>query len=686
MATGNDETSTSTGDFGNSPEISLGNLESKRRVIETGKQAFDVCERLVDDWAEGIKHAAQITAKLNGERPYSSRVLKNQGKAWKTNISTGFLGTECGKIPPRFYMPVMSAKYLTAAQLPISWPNGVEKTQFFREEVTRAIRSWRKWNFFLRGLAREVGIFGIAYPCYFDAYEWRPSLIRMDKGFVPTGTEVMDSDIPFFCVKWDYHPWELLELLRKSKEAGLQNWNEEATVKAINKAMPISASTDNSNERTYEELIRESVESYSYAKSAKRIEAYHLFAKEHDGAVSHYVVLRANKDEEDGLLFSKEDAYESMDAAVCPMIFDYGDGTIHGSWGAGQILYDMAIQVEKVRNDSIDNLRNQNKLKIQVQDAKDVGQVKLTVNDTMMIVSGGQFNGAAAALPQNIDGYMRLDQELTRLAQEKIGAYVPPIPLAPSDIKAAQVNAAMQKEQEIQQALLDNWLMQVARLIEMMVKRLTNPMTPDSTANRLQKKLREKLTEEEINLLVDQPSIQTITDFTPFAAQQRAMFAASKMNNPLYNQRNLELVQAESAGGMHFAENVLLPEGDQTMVLEAQSQQTLETVALMQGMAMPVLPRDNDWIHAQTLEEPLKQALQQGNTQFARIGLAHYAAHYSQGVAKKQWPRDQINETKRKIAAGEKMLNEQEQAIAAQQQQAAMQQGGGGMPMQQPVV
>lgn len=664
-------------DMGNSPDVKEGSLEESR-VVTSGKQAFDICERLVEDWDKGITNAAQITAKLNGDRPYNARTLKNQGKAWKTNISTGFLATECGKIPPRFYMPVTQAKYLTAAQLPVGWPNGVEKTQYFREELTQAIRGWKKWNFFMRGLAREVGIFGIGYAAYFDKYEWRPSLIRMDKGFVPTGTEIMDEEIAFFCVKWDYKPAELLSLLRKNKEAGLKDWNENTVVKAVNDAAPIAADASNSEQRSYEELIRQSVQDFSYAKGTKLVQTYHLFAREYSGKVSHYIVTRDSQK----ILFKKEDAYDQMGHVCVPLVFDYGDGTIQGSWGGGQILYDMAVQVEKIRNDSIDNLRNQNKLKIQVADAKDANGVKLTVNDTMMIVSGGQFNGAAAALPQNVDGYMSLDVQLTRLAQEKIGAYVPPIPLSPSDIKAAQVNAAMMKEQELQQALLDNWLMQVAQLINTMTLRLTDPASPDPVAQKLRSRLLENLTEEEINILVNQPTIQTITDFTPFAAQQRALFAASKANNPLYNQRALELVQAEAAGGMQFAENVLLPEGDQSLVLEAQRQQTLENAAMIQLMPVPVLPQDNDWVHAQTMEQGLIQMIEAGNVQVAQIGLQHYAAHYAQGVAKKQWPKDQINTTKQKIAQMEKAINEMAAQQQAQQQAAGEQPLAEEMPMQ----
>src|SRR5215204_3042131 len=87
---------------GSAPEVT-DNLEVENRAINSVNQAFSVCENMRQDWIEGIEHAARITAKLNGERPYNQKKLKNAGKDWKANISTGFLSTECSRVLPRLY-------------------------------------------------------------------------------------------------------------------------------------------------------------------------------------------------------------------------------------------------------------------------------------------------------------------------------------------------------------------------------------------------------------------------------------------------------------------------------------------------------------------------------------------------------------------------------------------------------
>lgn len=664
-------------DTGSRPTISVNTLKVTNRTIASVNQAYSVCETMVNDWKKGILNAANITAKLQGQRPYNVKKLKDAQKEWKTNISTGFLATECARITPRFYMPLKTARYLTAASLPANWPEGPRKTEFFRETITNTIRAWPKYNFYIRGLAREVGIYGFAFNIFFDEYDWRPTLMRMDKGFVPQGTEIMESPV-FFMAKYYYKPNELLDALKKNVDAGRSEWKKEAVVQAIVSSQPPPVDATYPNARTYEELVRQATWAYSYTKGVNLIATYHLFAQEATGKVSHYVILDSTQstiptikapDAQDGrLLYENLDQFESMDDAVNTMVFDYGDGTVHGSWGVGQILYDLAAQVEKVRCDSIDNLRMTNKVKINVPEAKNINDVRLVVNDSMMIVSGAQMAGNQAALPADVDGYEALDNKLSKIAQEKIGAFVPPIPIQPSDIKAAQINAAMSKEKELQEALLENWLIQWAILCRNITRRLCNPDSPDEIAKETRKKLLEKLTAEEISLLANEFPVRSVMDYTEYSAMKRAAFAASVVNNPLFRQGEVARVMASGVGDSAFVDSIVIPEGDQSEVLAAQRQQLMENAALALGQAVPVLPQDADWIHMQTMKPGIKAALEGNQVQMAEVAMQHYSGHYQQGLAKNAIPKDQINDEKGWITAVLKNIEARKQAAAVDQQ------------------
>ncbi len=670
---------------GNTPVVN-DKLEVENRTIGNIDQAFSVCETLVNDWKKGILFSARITAKLQGERPYNQKKLESSGKGWKTNISTGFLATECSKVTPRLYMPIKTAKYLTAAELPADYPNGAEKTQHFRQTITDTLRAWPKFNFYIRGLAREVGTFAFGFNGWFDKYEWRPTFFRMDKAFVPQGTE-LNEEPQFWMAKYDYAPNELLDLVRSSVEAETDFWKKDNVVQAINSAIPPPVDATYPNARTYEELIRQATWAYSYTKGVKKVRTWHLFAKETTGKVSHYVLLAdsgpspssaaGSPQQEKRLLFEHLDEFDSMNDVVQTTVFDYGDGTVHGAWGVGQLLYDLAAQVEKIRCDSMDNLRNSNKMKLQVPDAKNVNDVKLSVNDIYMIVSGAQFAGNSAALPQDVNGYEALDAKLTQLAQQKIGAFIPPIPLQPSDVKAAQINAAMSKEKELQEAMLENWLIQFAAVVQVISRRLCDPESPDVEAQKMQAILLEKLTIEEIAMLCRQFPVKSVMDFTEYKAQQRAMFAQSVVNNPLFRQGEVARVMAEGAGDERFVQSIVLPEGDTTNQMTAQRQQQMENAAMSIGQAIPIVPSDDDWVHMQTLQPIITQMLQQQqiNAPLVELALRHYAGHWEQGVSKKVIPKDKINETKGWIAAAEKALQTHQEGDAIRQQQQLAAQG-----------
>jgi len=652
------------------------------RVISNIDQAFSICESMVYDAKKLILNAARITAKLNGERPYNQARLKAAAKDYKTNISTGFLATECLKIQPRLHMPIKTAKYLTSASLPLDWPDSAAKSDFFRQVTTDTIRSWSKFNFYTRGLAREVGVFGYAFNVFFDEYEWRPTLMRMDKGFVPQGTEVMDTEPAFFLAKYDYTPSELFNQLKFAVDSGRTEWKKDNVIRAINTAMPPPIDASYPNVRTYEDMVRQSVWGFRYSKGQKLIRTWHLFAKEVTGKVSHYI-LRAEGYASDGnnppnpsiqegnnarLLYENLDQFDTMADAVNTIVFQFGDGTVHGSWGAAQILYDLSGVVEKIRCDSVDNMRMTNKMKLQVPEAKNVNDVKMTVNDTMMIVSGAQFAGNQASMPQDIQSYELLDQKLTQIAQQRIGAFVPPIPLQPSDIKAAQINAALSKEHELQEDSLENWLSQFAWLIRAMTRRLARPDSPDPVAQSYRNTLLQKLSEEEIDYLCNQAPVVSIMEFTEYRAQQRAMFAASVKGDPLFRQTQVARVMAAGVGDERFVNEIVVPDGDQSDVMEAQRQQLTENAALAIGQSVPVIPKDNDWVHMQTMKPGLDQVVKSGNVPLAQVALEHYTGHYSQGVAKKQIPPDKINEEKSIIALYARMLEEVQKRAAIQQQ------------------
>lgn len=693
---------------GASPEVDESDLEPTNRVVTSTGMAVQMTQSDIQDAWKLIKSARRITAKKQGAPPYDPAKLKSQGKMWKRNFSTHFLQKELNRAAPRFYMPILNASTMTAAELPAGWPKGQEKTAFFRDTMTRAIRGWSKNDSFWRGLATEVCDYGFGFAAWTDPFEWRPKLVRMDRGFVPRGTEVMDDKVGRFTLKWDYRPDELLGIARKAVDSGSTYWNKEAVALAVQQANLPALPQDMSQLRKWEELIREQSWDYNYTRSQKVIETRHFYVLEFSGKISHYI-LWPDGESKHQLLYEHLDEYEGIygtDEFVIPVTFGFGDGTIHGSWGVGQLLYDLAAQVEKIRCDSIDNLLNSNKARLQVPNAKDAASAQLVVNDSFVIATGAQFAQNVGGIAANPEGYLVLDKQMTQWAQEMVGSYLPPIPDKKTDVTAAQVNAAVVAEQEVQRDNQESWLKYCGRIVATISRRMLNPESDDDYGQAVRNKLLGKtdkwfekmfrgakallekagagkladmipsapiaLTEAEIEILLNQPMVQTVMEFTEFAAQQRGAFAASVQNNPLFNQAAVARFMAGGVQGASaaFVSEIVTPEGDTTSITAQARQQLQENASMLVGIDMPVVITDSHLVHLNTLKGPMAQAIQGGLIQPATLGLKHAAAHVASGLSTKTIPGDQINEWKAWLSQMQRALEaktqEQQQAQAAQ--------------------
>jgi len=693
-------------DFGSDPEVSEKTLEPEKRAINSVQQAYSVAETMIYDARKKIAQAAKITTKINGAPPKNPRIQANQGKDWQSNVSTGALATTCSKIPPRLWMPVKTARYLTAASLPPETPNGAHKSEFYRRTITSAIRSWKKWPFFVQGLARETSLYGYSFASFFDEYEWRPTMLRMDRGFVPVGTEIMEENIAFFLVKYDYRPGDLLRIAKDSLDVGSDSWQKENVVKAVNAAAPPSRSATPENIRNFEDLVRNGTQWLSFTKGAKFVQTLHLFAQEMDGKVSHYILL-ADEDgnaygnlegsaDKEGLLYQKLDRFDSMSDVMSSFVFEFGNGTIHGAQGAGQILYDMSVQVELTRNDAFDGLKMAGRVKIETADAKDVNQVKMQVMDDKVIVAGGKYNGVAAGLSNNTEAFIALDQKVTGLMDEKVGAFLPPAPIPGTSPTATQVNIQAQREDEVRNAILENWLTQFAQLVHAIERRLTDPENPDPVAKKVREKLLKVMSTDEVEELRSNMPDETILAFTDIMMKQKAAFAQSKTQGPnaaLYDQYQLEQLQAEAIVGQDTSSVILPPGEDQNKVAEAARQQIIEATPLGSGVPVPVTSGDNHYVHMQTLKPVIASLFNAASSDPSKIPgaekmLEHYTAHYDAGVKTKTLPKDQINEEKKLIRSWQVALDSVKKRAMAQSKidevkQAQLQlaqNGPGGMP------
>jgi hypothetical protein len=663
--------SASSSSIVSAPEVSsdLSVSDDSRYAISTASQAIAVADQLRHDWEVGILAQATITAQLNGQRPRRDEDLEDLGKGWMPNMSVGWLRNECSRLPARFFMPILTAQYLTAAELPSGWPRAAQKQIYFWDEVSKAIRRWDCWDWFVSLLAREVSFFGFGFAAFLEEYEWRPVFIRQDRGFVPVGTSVTDADgPPAFLADYDYQPWELLKLAQQAKDKGYVGWKYDAVAAAISSAQTKTNGAAQTEVRKFEELTREFSAGYCVEKGFRVIECQILFSRDADGTVTKQILTR-NPNKVDGredegadsrLLFERREYAKNMSDVVIPAVFDPDTGTIHGSWGAAQMLFDMSLEAENSFNDMRASTKQAAMAHVQASASNTLDQVYISRSDYAMTIAGGTFAGNLAASSVDPTPYIKELEALTTAAREKIGNYIPPISLSPNDLKAAQINAKDREQQERREQALHMWLKQFARIVRTLIRRMVDPKSPDEESKKLVKRLLKQLTKEEIRLLADQPPIRTIYDFTEYAMNKRAMFAAEMRDDPYFNKKALRRTMSVAAGGPAWTESVMIPGDDITIEQEARRMQIGENGDMLNGFQIQVLPQDEHWFHMVECRPFIESLImQRGDFKTAAIALAHYASHHIGAVNTQGMPKDAINPSTSFMARVAKSIREQ---------------------------
>jgi hypothetical protein len=551
---------------------------------------------------------SRILAKYNAERPYDSNKLESEGLGWRSNFTTKPLPSMIEKVAPRFTQAVNGLKYLTNSALSSKWTNATEKTEKFREVITKVIRGHKGWRTLLDDISFDNAIFGHTIVAWLDEFSWFPRHFKQDESFVADGTKSDPRWAQIAVLKEVFLPHELFKQIEDKDAAETAGFNIENTIEAINRASPIQI-RDRLNiggtlETWYQNAIRELTIGASYMAGSSVVVVYTLLAREVTGKVSHYRLAGPEMSE----IFSRDDRFPSMEDAVSFFSFQKGNGTLHGSKGVGRDIYEMAGMVDRIRNEVVDRLVMAGKTMFQ-GDIKRIHTFKMSVIGSTVIVPNG-WVPLEQKLDGNVEPFLKLDSYFAQLVDQLVGAVSPPTQEGEAFRSPAAWNLLAQRQEEGRDVRVGRFLEQFTDCVGTMQRRICDPDTVDEDAKAAQEVLLDIMSKEELDELANTPVAGTIKDLTPVERQAIAMISASKKGNPLYKQRQLEIEELAAGPGIDFANRVLLPEEDPTEQAEQQRLQQLEVVLLSGGQPVPVSPRDNHLIHLKVLMPVAQQMAQ----------------------------------------------------------------------------
>lgn len=658
-----------------SPDLNKSGKPTQHSVRDIS-QARSIVQSLISANRDRQKINSRIVAKYNAEKPYDQRRLETEGLGWKQNFTTKPLPQIIEKVYPRFVSAIDALKYFTNSRLSDKWENATEKTEKFRKIITELIRGKKGWKTFIEDIAFENSLFGHCITGNLDEFSWFPKAFKQDESFVSDGTKIIPSFAQVVVLQERMLPHELYALIEDRKAAETAGWEIGATIEQINKASPAQLrdmlNVGGTHETWYQNAVRELNVGSSYQAGASVINVYSLLAREVTGRVSHYRLAGDNLD----LIYEKDDRFCCMDACVAFFSYQRGNGTLHGSKGIGRDIYELAGMLDRVRNEIVDRSILSGKTLVQ-GDPKRIHTFKMSVLGAMAIIPMNWV-----VLENKIDGntepFLKLDAYFQMLVDQLIGNTSPPRPEGEAFRSSAAWQLLAAREEEGKDTKIARFMEQFVSLIGQMQKKILDPETVDEDAKEAQKKLKEFLSDEELDELRESPVAGTIRDLSPIERQLIVAIAAEKRGNPLYNQRALEVEDLTSRIGAEFADRVLLPVNDPTEQVEQQRLQQMELALISQGQPVPVSPRDNHQVHLEILvpvAEQMAQAITQGQADTAMLEaiLGHITEHYNSAVSagapkSALKPVADLVKNAGKVLADLKQVDEQAGALAAESQ------------------
>ncbi len=651
----------------NSPDLSSTG-KMRQRAIKDEKQLVSLVKQEIEANRERSIKNGRIMAKYNSEKPYSKAELAQDGLLWKANFSTQPLATLIDRIAPRFVRALNSARYLTSAKLSDRTPGAAEKSEVFQREFTKLVRSREGAEDFWSEVAQENALFGYTCAGYTDEFEWMPRHFRQDEFMVPNGTKHHSSKASMIVLKETLLTHELFDLIDDASAAKSAGWDVEATIDAINKAMPDDQrSKFSESARKYEDLYREAGLGASLGKGAKVIVLYHVMVTEVTGKVSHYIVDGRDWKQ----LFEREDQFDSMSEVASFFSFQQANGNLQGSKGVGRTVYSLAGIVDRSRNEVIDRLGLSGKIIVQ-GDAKDIRSFKMSVVGNAIVITKN-FTVSQSKIDAGVEPFLELDKWVMTLMDELGGNLSPSSAsgqLQGERVTNGQINYLADLQSEAKDIKIARWLTHAATLLSQMQKRASSKRCDDDDAKEFRANCLEVMSEDELKALAKQPASRTVDDYTEVEAQKVIALTTEIMADPLVDHKKALQRKITAAIGADAADDLLLPDEDPKVTAEQTTGALLENILLQNGAQIAVSPRNADEIHLKThfqLAEQLAGQVAQDPTVTHLIQnlVNHAKAHVASGLTKGV-PKDTFAPYEAQIAKMEQGIKTVAQAAADQ--------------------
>jgi len=395
----------------------------KTRVQDAGS-ARAMLYTLIDDDQIASYRRAQIQGQIDGNAPFNDTQLKEMGQGDRINVNWGHAEAKVeAAVIPYFDILTSVGSYATVkTKYGKDMGKREEWSRIITEEFHRLLDKTNP-NFILQHQVahKQLVIHGQACMFWSDAMDFKAKAVEPWQLIVPKGSTVDWQNWEFCYVLDDMYTEELYRYIENEEAARRGGWDVEQSKEAI-----MQAKVDEQDQRRpwewYQKEFKNNALYYSYAKS-KIIKVAHMYVREYDGRISHYVFDRLNSTE---FLCKRESCYKSFANAFTIFLNGVGNGYYHGVRGLGQKVYKYAQAMDRINNALLEGVIVDSAVMIQPQSAKDAESLKTVQIGPYRILPPG-MNFVQVGTTSKLAGAMQVAQMFQGQESDDIGSFMPSV-------------------------------------------------------------------------------------------------------------------------------------------------------------------------------------------------------------------------------------------------------------------
>lgn len=450
------------------PETGLPPKERLRDV----KSATALWSRLREADLINNMNRAQEEAMFDGAPPFDQKELIADGQGHRTNLNYGEAESKLKAALGAFLDLINSVSQLIDTPLnrnlyPFS-DQVYEWEQTIAEEFTRALRGWDKFTFNHLLCATYFTKFGVGIAYHEDENNWEWAVDSLANVFFPRRTFATESELEVVVATRSYQADQLYGMIRDPKSAETVGWNVEEVKKAICSSWGSQGTTPYNDWMRIEEDLKNN-DIFAGIAHASEIRTLHLWVREFDGTVSHYISLQSGKNEQ--FLFKSLGRFCRMSEAMVTFTRGVGtNGHYHSIRGMGYETLPM-IQISNLaRGQMMDGAMMSSSLLVQSQDEDSNESLNFQYYGPYAVISPG-VKVVPQSNPNFAQNIIPVLNDMTTMLEQKTGDYQSASALDPKEKTAFEVKKDVSAKAKLSTTDLDLFYEPWTRLLRGVLKR-----------------------------------------------------------------------------------------------------------------------------------------------------------------------------------------------------------------------